>query len=566
VRVVLLAAVLAAAACATRPARTGDSTSLSALYDAYLDNRAKLDPNWASDVGIHTWDRLLTRFDDTTRAGLRSLVEENLKRLRGLDLERVTSDERLDSTLWRAQLETELYDVDRRDERRIMPDLPLGAIDTIYVMLLKDYAPLAERARNALERLRQIPIVVEDIRTRLESPPRVWTEMAIEDGEGAASGIDEIVGLAKPGLDPARAGELDAAAGAAREALKNYVAFLKSDVLPRSTGSFATGKLVYDFYLKRYHLLDLDSDALIALGRREWDRTLAMLVETARAIDPARPWPEILEAMKHDHPAASELVETYRRETEKARAFVAGKNIVTLPKDERLEVMETPPFARSSIPYAAYQPPAPLDSARIGHFYVTPVDPGAKPEEAEAQLAGHNVYDIPGTVWHEAYPGHHTQFVLAKEVKSKVRRLNPSPLLSEGWGFYCEELAHETGYFTDPRMRLMQLNWRLQRAARVILDASLHAGRMTFEEAVDFLMKGVRMERTHAERSVRGYARRPAYFMAYMVGMLELVRIREAARARLGARFSLCEFHDRVLRYGNVPPALIERELARDWK
>ncbi|HEY3225609.1 MAG TPA: DUF885 domain-containing protein, partial [Planctomycetota bacterium] len=497
-RVVILAALLFAAACAAPPARTGGTASVSGLYDAYLQRRAKLDPNWASDVGIHLWDHLLTRFDDATRAGLRSLVAENLDRLRGLDLDHASSDDRLDSTLWRAQLETELYDVDRRDERRIMPDLPLGAVDTIYVMLIKDYAPLAERAPNALERLKQVPTVVGDIRTRLESPPRVWTEMAIEDGEGAAGGIDEIAGLARPGLDASRAGELDVAAGAAREALKSYVEFLKTQVLPRSTGSFATGKAVYDFYLKRYHLLDLDSDALIALGRREWDRTMAMLEETARAIDPARTWPEILEAMKKDHPAASELVETYRRETDKARSFVAGKNIVTLPQDDRLEVMETPPFARSAIPYAAYQPPAPLDSARLGHFYVTPVDPGAKPEEAEAQLAGHNVYDIPGTVWHEAYPGHHTQFVLAKEVKSKVRRLNPSPLLSEGWGFYCEELAHETGYFKDPRMRLMQLNWRLQRAARVILDASLHAGRMTFEEAVDFLMKGVRMERTHA--------------------------------------------------------------------
>ena len=68
-----------------------------------------------------------------------------------------------------------------------------------------------------------------------------------------------------------------------------------------------------------------------------------------------------------------------------------------------------------------------------------------------------------------------------------------------------------------------------------------------------------------AVRSARGYARNPAYFMAYMVGMLEIVRIREAARERLGDRFSLQEFHDRVLRYGNVPPGLIEAELRRDW-
>jgi uncharacterized protein (DUF885 family) len=112
----------------------------------------------------------------------------------------------------------------------------------------------------------------------------------------------------------------------------------------------------------------------------------------------------------------------------------------------------------------------------------------------------------------------------------------------------------------------MQLNWRLQRAARVICDVSLHTGARTFEEAVKFLMDGVKMERPHAEGSVKAYTARPTYFMAYMVGMLELKRIREAAKTRLGAKFSLQEFHDRVLKYGNVPPALIEIELSRDWK
>jgi uncharacterized protein (DUF885 family) len=270
--------------------------------------------------------------------------------------------------------------------------------------------------------------------------------------------------------------------------------------------------------------------------------------------------------MKKDHPKASELIETYRREVAKARQYMIDKKIVTLPEGEKLEIIETPAFERSSTPYAAYHAPGPLDASRVGHFYVTPVDSKAKPEEQEAQLAGHNKYDIPGTVWHEAYPGHHTQFVHAKLISSKVRALNSSPLLSEGWGFYCEELAHETGYFTDPRERLMQLNWRLQRAARVICDVSLHTGAMTFEDAVKFLMDGVKMERPHAEGSVKAYTARPTYFMAYMVGMLELKRIREAARARLGDRFSLQEFHDRVLKYGNVPPALIERELTRDWK
>jgi uncharacterized protein (DUF885 family) len=189
---------------------------------------------------------------------------------------------------------------------------------------------------------------------------------------------------------------------------------------------------------------------------------------------------------------------------------------------------------------------------------VTPVAKGATAEEAERQLAAHNEYDIPGTVWHEAYPGHHLQFVYAKGLRSKVRKLNDSPLLSEGWGLYCEELAHETGYYTDRRERVMQLNWRLQRAARILLDVRLHLGRIGWEEAVGFLVEKVRLNRPQAESSVNAYTQAPTYFPAYLLGMLEIVRFREARRAAEGARFSLRAFHERLLSFGNVPPALIE--------
>ncbi|HKS16900.1 MAG TPA: DUF885 domain-containing protein [Planctomycetota bacterium] len=540
--------------------------TVAPLYQKYLETRATLDPCWATDQGLHDYDDRLTRYDDLFRDLAIALVTLYLEQLKTLDLDALSIDERLDAALWKAQLETELYDYKRRDERKVMPSIPLAGIYAIHAQLIKDFAPLEKRAVQALSRLRQLPEVFADFRKCLGQPPKVWTEMAIDDASGAADAIDEFARLMKPGLKGKDAEDLAGVAKSAKEAVVSYVEFLKSDILPKSTGSFMAGKDVYEFYLKRYHLLDTDSAALLALGHREWKTTLDLLAETAKKIDPAKKWQDILGVMKKDHPKAGDLVDTYRREVAKARQYMVDKKIVTLPEGEKLEIIETPAFDRSSIPYAAYHPPGPLDASRVGHFYVTPVDAKAKPEEQEAQLAGHNVYDIPGTVWHEAYPGHHTQFVHAKLITSKVRALNSSPLLSEGWGFYCEELAHETGYFTDPRTRLMQLNWRLQRAARVICDVGLHSGTMTFEEAVKFLMDGVQMERPHAEGSVKAYTARPTYFMAYMVGMLELKRIREAAKARLGAKFTLLEFHDRVLKYGNVPPALIEKELNRDWK
>jgi uncharacterized protein (DUF885 family) len=326
-------------------------------------------------------------------------------------------------------------------------------------------------------------------------------------------------------------------------------------VLPRSDGDIALGRAEFDWLLHESFLLgpDSDADTLLAMGQEQFDLTLRLLEETAREIAPGRDWRELLAGMMEQHPSPEALMDSYRDEVARSRQFLLDQRIVGIPP-EQLQIRQTPEFMRSAVPFAAYESPAPLDASRLGTFFVSP------PPEA------HILSDIPGTTWHEAYPGHHLQLVYAKDNPSLVRRLNESPLLSEGWGFYCEELGHETGYYDDPRERLMQLNWRLQRAARVILDVSVHTQGMPWAQAVDFLVRAVGMNRAQAEGSVNAYTRQPTYFSSYMLGMLEIQRLREECRARLGERFTLEEFHERLLRVGNVPPALVEAELLRTWR
>lgn len=501
------------------------------LHARYLNERADLDPDWATSVGLHRNDGRVTRYDDASWAARIAFVERWLGRIPG---------DTLDARLWKADLLSQLHEYRRRDARTVRPDFAYGAVSVLHDMLVKDYAPKAERLANVNLRLAQIPAVVAELRAKLDRPPAHWTRMAIDDGKGV---LEFLAGLKE--VDPAPL-------AAARAAYAAYVEFLEKELLPRSDGAFAVGRETYEFHLRTDHFLKHSADDLSRIGREEFDRTLRMLEEVEKD------WPALLERMKKEHPKPSELVAVYARECAKARAFMIDRALVTIPEWEKLEVIETPAFLRSTIPYAAYSKPGPLDAARTGHFYVTP---GDTPEE----LAAHNVYDLPGTVWHEAYPGHHLQFVFAKDVTSKIRRLYDSPLLSEGWGLYCEELAYETGYFTDPRERLMQLNWRLQRAARVVLDVGLHVNGMSYDDAVAFLVDRVKLNREQAVSSVNAYTQSPTYFPAYLLGLLEIHRIRESCRARLGPRFTLKEFHDRFLAYGNVPPALIE-ELLADWR
>jgi uncharacterized protein (DUF885 family) len=516
------------------------SRELADQYDRYLQERAALDPEWATGVGLHDYDDRLTRWDDDSYKARGAFVDRWV--------ERVPSDS-LDARLWRSDLLSQQHEFRRRDLRTVSPGLAFGTVGVLHDMLVKDYAPKPQRLAQINRRLAQIPAMIEELRPKLGRPPKVWTTMAIDDGEGAVEFLGSELGEADPSL-----------VAAAKTAYEQYLKFLKDDLAKRSDGSFVLGRESYEFHLRTDHFLSLGADELEKIGRAEFDKTEKMLEGLAKD------WPDVLEKMKHDHPTAGGLLDYYRKEVERARRYMIDHNLVGIPEWATLEVVDTPAFLQSSIPYAAYSRPGPLDSAKVGHFYVTPVAKNAKPEDAEAQLAAHNVYDIPGTVWHEAYPGHHLQFVYAKDIRSKIRKLNDSPLLSEGWGLYCEELANETGYYTDRRERLMQLNWRLQRAARILLDVGLHTGKIGYDDAVKFLEEKVKLNKPQAEGSVNAYTQSPTYFPTYLLGMLEIVRIREKCRARLGPRFTLREFHERFLAFGNVPPALIEAELDREWK
>jgi uncharacterized protein (DUF885 family) len=525
------------------------------LFVRWIGERAALDPGWATRVGRHEHDGRLTRFGDAEWQARAALASRTLAAVEALDVAALPPGDAIDWRLFRAQLRVEAHEYGRRDLRTLAPGLALDGVTAVNDLLIRDFAPLPQRVRDAAARLAQLPGVCAELLATLRAPPRVWTEMAIEDTGGALAFLQSVPGMAAgaTSADPALAVALAQGLDAARAGLTAYRDRLRTEVLPRSTGEFAIGREEYDWLLREGWLLDLDAEALLALGQKQFDVTLALLEETARAIAPGRDWRALLAEMMAQHPTAAGLMGTYRDEVARARQYLLDHRIVGIP-DEVLQIRETPPFMRSTVPFAAYDAPAPLDASRLGTFFVTP-DPEA-----------HILADIPGTVWHEAYPGHHLQLVYAKDNPSLVRRLNDSPLLSEGWGFYCEELAHEAGYYDDPRERLMQLNWRLQRAARVILDVSLQTGEMGWAQAVDFLVRAVGMGRPQAEASVNAYTRQPTYFSSYMLGMLEIVRLREESRARLGERFTLQEFHERLLRAGNVPPALVEAELLATWR
>jgi uncharacterized protein (DUF885 family) len=204
---------------------------------------------------------------------------------------------------------------------------------------------------------------------------------------------------------------------------------------------------------------------------------------------------------------------------------------------------------------------------------VTPVDPKATAAQKEQMLREHDHGDQVDTVVHEAYPGHHLQLSFARTFPSLIRKMSDAKraavigqdVFAEGWGLYAEELMNELGYYTDEE-RLMQLEWTLVRAARVMIDVGLHTRGMTFDDAVKMLTDRVHLERTLALSEVKRYTETPTQPLSYLVGRERILAMRERYRARAsagadaGASF-LKAFHTEVLSHGTMAPGLVEHEI-----
>ena len=212
-------------------------------------------------------------------------------------------------------------------------------------------------------------------------------------------------------------------------------------------------------------------------------------------------------------------------------------------------------------PFAAYVPPGVFESDQRGFFWVTPPSDDATPEAIESCLQNHLHPGIPGTVAHEGYPGHHLQLALANRSGRRVRHLFVTPVLIEGWAFYCEELMAEEGFYEDRRARVLQLKDQLWRACRVVIDAGMQTRGMSVEEAVRMLVEVACLEEPSARGEVLRYTRSATQPMSYAVGKEEILGLREAYRRLRGAAFTLREFHDRLLSFGSIPVSFISQRV-----
>jgi uncharacterized protein (DUF885 family) len=525
--------------------------AVAPLTTEYLDLVFEMFPTAATAFGRHEHDG---RLEDLTAERLDDFARR-LAELRGrvsavapADEEEAVDRDALAAAISEALLSEEAERPWRRNPFEAATAVPAS----ILLLVARDFAPLEQRLADATERLEAAPAFLDRARALLDEPcPALWRQMAI----GAASGGAEfLAGTLGPLAAGTRlAGRVEAAAATAAQALRDFARWLGDEHAARfpDDAAFAIGEAAQARKLREVHCFTTTPAEFSLIGEAQIEEVTAALTEQAAKLG-GSDWSAKLDELKTDHPDPGGLLPAYERELERLESFVFQEDLATNP-DATARVEATPEFLRPVMGFAAYLPAGPFDAWQQGYFWVTP-----PPDEAGLRDHAHAV--IPAVAAHEGYPGHHLQMTSVNRIPSLTRRAIRSSVMIEGWGLYTEQLMHDVGYYDDAA-RLAQLAMRLLRALRIVLDMELQSGELTYEAAVARAVSVGRLEASTARSEVARYTMTPTQPFSYLVGCLELERLRAASQARLGDAFRLRRFHDRVLSYGHMPPTLVARAI-----
>jgi uncharacterized protein (DUF885 family) len=535
------------------------------LVDAYFEDYFKANPSQATSVGLHQYDHQLEDFSLAAHQRNRGKLLGYLKQFQAVNPRTLSQNDRDDREIMIASIQSSLLEEDRVQMWRKNPDAYSGGITgSIFSIIKRNFAPADERLRSVIEREKQILRALSQAREVLRNPPKIYTDIAIEQLPGNIDFFNTTVPETfKDVNNAALLAEFKRSNDGAIAALKDYLAWLQNDLLPRSKGAFAIGAENYRLKLLYDEMVDVPLPRLLKIGYAQLRKDQRAFIETAHRIDPNKSPEEVLKDVEKDHPSAPELIPAAQKQLDGIRQFLIDQKIITVPGGAQAKVVETPPFARATT-FASMDTPGPYEANATEAFYnITLPDPTWPKEKQEEYLQGYNYPLLSNVSVHEVWPGHYTQFLWVKNNRelSKVRKLTAAGSNAEGWAHYSEEMVLDEGFTgNDPKYRLAQLVDALLRDCRYIVGIKMHTQGMTMAQAREFFVKEGRQQPVVGEMETKRGTGDPTYLM-YTLGKLEILKLRADYQRKMGSKFSLQEFHDRFIKAGSPAIKIVRREL-----
>ena len=541
-------------------------SSFTSLADQFLKVEYEASPVLASALGLTEYDERLDDLSADAIARKEQSDAEWLGRLRAVPDDGLPAEDLIDRDFLISILRgREILRPHRMWQRQPAAYLNPGS-QGVFSLFLHRIRPEPELADAARARLEQVPANIDAGIANLDFSlvPPVYLERGIGQARATVRYARELV--PNEVRDAKKRERLAAAGETAARAIERFAQHLEEN-RSRARGDYAIGEEMYSALLQEKELLPYDARALRERGREQYDLLAAEAKKVAKDISGNDDWVGLLERLNKRHAKDPEgMRREYEEWTERARAFLHERGLVTLPPGERCLVEPSPHFQRPVLAVASYNRPPAFTDSLTGHFFVPFPPDGTPEEEVQSRLEGNCTDGIPTTSVHEAYPGHHWHLVMAASNPSKVRKTFSTSYFSEGWALYAERMMREQGFFQDPKQVLYQFEATIFRAARIVVDTSLHLREMTFDQAVDFMRTKGNLTAPNAKAEVGRYCSWPTQASSYLTGMLEILDIRTRWLARAGRNdvAALREFHDAITSSGALPTTLAERAITKD--
>ena len=542
----------------------GHAQTWDALVDSYFDQAVfPFGPSTAVQDGFHAYDAQLEDFSQATIQKQADVSRRFAAQFTAFPVSKLNAEQQADRDMVLSNIQSTLLELETIRMWEKDPDQYAStASGAAFVIMSRTFAPADQRLRALIAREKLMPKLFAEGKANLRNPPKIYTEVAIEQVPDIIEFFQKDVPLAfRDVKDPALLNDFHQSNAVVIKDLQDWLTWLKTDLRPRSNGDYRLGADTYRKKLLYDEMVDIPLDKLLRIGYANLRDNQRQFSDTAKKIDPKKTPQQILDDAEKDHPAADKLLQTFRDTLAGLREYIVKHNLMTIPSPVMPIVEETPAFARA-LTSASMDTPGPYEKvAKEAYFNVTLPEKNWPAAQTEDYLRSFNRGTIISTAVHEAFPGHYVQFLWMPDAPSRVRKLISANTYVEGWAHYCEQMMIDEGYGGgDLKLRLGQLQDALLRNARFIVGIQIHTGQMTFDQGVDFFVKEGYQTKTTAERETKRGTSDPTY-LYYTLGKLEILKLREDYRKMRGSAYTIEDFHNNFLSHGMPPIKIVRKKM-----
>ena len=548
--------------------------ALNDVFHEYWEDRLKHDPEFASEIGDKRYNDQTS--DYSVQAVNDELAREQnyLLRLASIDSTGFTDQEKISQ-----ELLIRTFEMDQEAAEFKEWEMPVDQMGGIY----RDYSDLAAELSfttvkdydDWIARLRALPTAFAQVTVNMSIgmedgrvPPKYLLQKALDQVKELANQKPEDSPLALPlkhfpasisadDQDRIKTEMLDVIAKRDLPACLRLARFLEVSYIPVGRAkpgidSLPDGKKYYQFLIKQTTTTDLTAEQIHQIGLDEVKKDEAAMLAIAQKLGftDLKSFRASLKSNPKLHPASADaLLDAYRGYLKPMQARLP-EFFGTLPKAP-FEVVPVPDYlAKNSAP--AYYQPGTADGSRPGRLFIDTYNATER-----------NLYGVEAIAYHEGIPGHHLQISIAQELTGipEFRKYVHYTAYTEGWGLYAEHLGKDVGFYQDPYSEYGRLEADIWRAIRLVVDTGVHSEGWTRQQMVDYFHDHSNVDETSVQAEVDRYIAWPSQALAYKIGQLKILELRDRAQKALGPKFNLRAFHDQVLDAGALPLDVLEQRI-----